>query len=89
MTGIKKDESVKDWKKRVKQENKSKETNMKTTKFTKLSTWTKTVLPWLVLFALACAYGGFQLGHAQGVKDEKVISSRIEAQVAAQLKTND
>ncbi len=68
--------------KKLKQE---KGTEMKTLK-TKTLNFTKTTLPWLILFALVCAGTGYYFGNSNGKQEQKAINQEIAIQVASKTK---
>ncbi len=76
-------ELLKELKEKTKQtKNNQKENEMKNLK-NKTATFGKTVLPWLILLALACGYVGYHYGVDRGMEAQKSISAEISAQVAS------
>lgn len=88
--GIKDGETVKAYKKRKKTESKNQESNTHTKKETNnmnsIKSFSKTILPWLLIFAAICAGTGYFLGHTRGMEDQRGISATVQNEVAAQLK---
>lgn len=81
--GIKDGESVKDYKKRKKQESKTEKENTMKSKVKTVAKYVATIL-----VTLAVVYGGYSLymqGYNHGANDQKQINAEVKKQVA-QLK---